>query len=209
MDLVNGLSEMVLVALAKLIHAILPVKSLSDHFVSLDKLVNLPGQLIILFANDADVVVHAVNLHLQVGIVLQQGGVRVPRTLQLFPHIHQLVLLLADLHLKLFDRSRQFNILTTLRVDASLQILVLLLVTLLQLLQVVQLVDEIVHLCFQIGDLSVSLTQVHLLALQVHRLRVDQPIQLLHLVEHLADLELKTPNVTRQVLPFRLLQVTC
>ena len=73
----------------------------------------------------------------------------------------------------------------------------------------VQLVDEVVHLCFQISDLAIGLTQVHLLALQVHGLGVDQAVQLLHLVEHLGDFELKAPDVAGQVLTLSLLEVAC
>ena len=72
-DLRHRLLQLVIVPIAKLFDAILSVQPLPDDFVGLDKLVNLPGQFIILVAHNPDMVIHGLNLDLQIRIVLQQG----------------------------------------------------------------------------------------------------------------------------------------
>ena len=44
-------------------------------------------------------IVHGVDLDLEVGIVLKEGTVRVASAFELFSHVEQLVLLLSDFHL--------------------------------------------------------------------------------------------------------------
>ena len=58
MDLGNRLLQVVIVPFTQLMHSILSVKSLSDHFVCLDKLVDFSGEFVVLVADDADVIVH-------------------------------------------------------------------------------------------------------------------------------------------------------
>jgi len=117
---VEGLLELVVVSLADLVNAVLPVQSLSDHLVRLHKLVDLFGKLIVLVGDDSDVVVHGVDLDLQVGIILEQRLVRIPGTFKLLSHIHELVLLLANLDLELFDRAGQFDVRGSFLVDTTL-----------------------------------------------------------------------------------------
>ena len=125
--------------MTELLDSILTIKSLSNHFISLDKLVNLSGQLIVLVGHHSDVVVHGVNLDLKVCVVLKEGRVGVSGTLKLLAHVHQLVLLLSNLHLKLFDGTTELHVLAALSIDSPLKVSILILVTLLQALQVVQL----------------------------------------------------------------------
>jgi len=98
-DLSDGLLQVVVVLLAEFHHAVLAVQSLPDHFVCLHELVDLAGELVVLVAHHPNVVVHRVDFHLEVSVVLQKGTVRVPGTLQLLPHVKKLILLLSDLHL--------------------------------------------------------------------------------------------------------------
>ena len=63
------------------------------------ELVDLPRQFIVLVADHANVIVHGVDLNLEVGIVFQEGAVRVAGALELFSHVKQLVLLLSDFYL--------------------------------------------------------------------------------------------------------------
>jgi hypothetical protein len=69
----------------------------------------------------------------------------------------------------------------------------------------VQLIHEVAQLCFQIGDLSVCIPQVCLLRFQIERFLVNQPIEFLHTIQLLADLEFQLTDVARQVLPLLLL----
>ena len=57
--------------MAKLVDTIFPIEALSDHFVGLHKLVNFASEFVILVADDADVVIHRVDLHLEVGVILE------------------------------------------------------------------------------------------------------------------------------------------
>lgn len=98
-NLLHRLLQVVVVLFTKLGHPVLAVKSLPDDFVCLDELVDLASEFVVLVGDDADVIVHGVDLDLEVGVVLEQGVVRVPGTLQFLSHVQQLVLLLSDLHL--------------------------------------------------------------------------------------------------------------
>lgn len=98
-DFCKRLVQIVIVLFPQLLHSALPVQSLSDDFVCLYELVNLSSKLVVLVADNSDVVVHGINFNLQVGIVFEQGTVGVAGSLELLPHIQKLVLLLADLHL--------------------------------------------------------------------------------------------------------------
>ena len=149
------LVQLVVVLLTDLLNTVLSIQPLSNDLVSLHKLVNLLGKLIVLVADDANVIVHGVNLNLQVGVVLQQGLVRVARALQLLPHVHQLVFLLADLDLQLLDGSAELDIGSALLVNSLLQVAVFVLVALLQRLKMVKLTDEVVHLLLKRGNVSV------------------------------------------------------
>ena len=71
-DLGNRLLQVVVVLFAQLGNAVLPVQPLPNHLVCLDELVDLAGQLVVLVADDADVVVHRVDLDLKIGVVLEQ-----------------------------------------------------------------------------------------------------------------------------------------
>ena len=94
----HRLLQVVVIFLAELHHSILAIKSLSDHFVCLDKLINLSSQLIVLMTDDSDMIVHRIDLHLEIGVVLEECTVRVSGALKLLPHVEQLVFLLPDLH---------------------------------------------------------------------------------------------------------------
>ena len=64
-----GLLQVVVVSLTDFLDTILPVESLSYHFVCLDELINLFGQLVILMAYNSNVIVHRFNFNLKVRVV--------------------------------------------------------------------------------------------------------------------------------------------
>jgi len=96
---------MVLISLSEFLDSILTVETLSDYFIGLYELINLSGKFIILVRNDADVIIHWVNLDLEIGVILKKSRVGISSTFQFLSHVHQLVFLLSNLHLKLFDSS--------------------------------------------------------------------------------------------------------
>ena len=73
----------------------------------------------------------------------------------------------------------------------------------------IQLVHEITHLVLQGGDLPVAFRQLLLLALQIERLLIDEPIELLDLVQSLADLKFKVSDVSAQIVPLVCLHLIC
>ena len=83
---------------------------MSDGFVGLHKLVQFFGQLLVLVSDHSDVVVQRIDFDLQVRVVVQQCRVGVPGALQLFPHVHNLVLLGSDLGLEFLDVVCQLNV---------------------------------------------------------------------------------------------------
>ena len=94
----HRLLQVVVIFLTKLHNSVFAIKALANHFICLYKLVDLPRQLVVLMADDADVIVHRVNFNLQVCIVLQEGAVRVSGSLQLLAHVQKLVFLLSNLN---------------------------------------------------------------------------------------------------------------
>ena len=67
------LCELLIISGSDLMNSSLAVKSLSDGFVSLNKLVQFLSQLIILVGDHLDMVVQGINFNLQVGVVVEQG----------------------------------------------------------------------------------------------------------------------------------------
>lgn len=74
---------------------------------------------------------------------------------------------------------------TAFLVDALLEITIFILVSLLKTLEMVELGDEVAHLVLKVGDFAIALRQLLLLALQVVRFLVDQPVKFFNLVEAL------------------------
>ena len=95
----HRLLQVIVILIAKLVDAIFPIEALTDDLVCLHELVDFASEFIILVADDADVVIHRVDLHLEVWIVLEEGAVGVAGTLKLLAHVKELILLLSDLHL--------------------------------------------------------------------------------------------------------------
>ena len=54
----HGLLQVVVILLTELHNSIFAIEALANHFVCLYKLVNFSRQLIVLVADDADVIVH-------------------------------------------------------------------------------------------------------------------------------------------------------
>ena len=95
----HGLLQVVVILIAKLVDAIFPIEALADHLVSLHELVDFACEFIILVADDTDVVIHRVDLHLEVGVVLEEGVIGVAGTFKLLAHVEELILLLSNFHL--------------------------------------------------------------------------------------------------------------
>ena len=95
----HRLRQVVVVFLTQLAHTVLAVQSLSNYLVCLHKLVDFASELVVLVADYADVIVHGVNLDLEIGIVLEECTVRVTSTFQFLSHVQKLILFLTDLHL--------------------------------------------------------------------------------------------------------------
>ena len=64
----------------------------------------------------------------------------------------------------------------------------------------VQLVHEVTHLIFERSDFSVTLSELLLLRFQVECFLVNQSVQLLNLVQCLADFKFEIANVAAQVI---------
>jgi hypothetical protein len=65
-------AQLLVVLLSQLDNATLAIKLFSDLLVSLDELIDLSRQLVILVAHNPDVVIHRVDLNLQVSVRFNQ-----------------------------------------------------------------------------------------------------------------------------------------
>lgn len=97
---VHGLHQLLVISRSDFLNAGLPIKPLSDGLVRLDELIKLNGQILILLCDHSDMVVELVNLNLEIGVVVEESGVAVSSPLQLFLHMHDLVLLGPDFGLQ-------------------------------------------------------------------------------------------------------------
>jgi len=131
---VCAFTNLVLVLGAQLVHAAFAVELLPDLLVGRHESVNLSCELIVLVRDNTDVIVHGVDFHLQVGVGLNQRGVRVLRTLQLALQIHNLVFFRSNLDLQVLELSNELRVLVLLSLSSLMQIAVLLFVLLLELL---------------------------------------------------------------------------
>lgn len=142
-------------------------------------------------------VVQRVNFNLQIGVVVQQGRIAVSGALQLFSHVHNLVLLGSDLRFKIFNARGQFNISLALSVNSLLEIDVLVSVFFLEGLQVVELILETDNLIFQLNNLALALHELRLLALEVERFAVNELIEVVDPRQLLGNIVLERARLSR------------
>lgn len=73
--LLDRLLQVVIILLTKLHDTVLPIEALTDDFVCLHELVDFTSKFVVLVADNSDMVVHGVDLNLEVGIVLKKGAI--------------------------------------------------------------------------------------------------------------------------------------
>lgn len=127
--------------------------------------------------DDPNMIVHAVDLHLQVGIALNQTRVRILASLQLTLQVHNLVFLRPDLDLDIFQLRNKIQISIRLLVRSLMQIRVLFFVALLKCFQVVQFVHEAAELGLQVIHLTFAFLHLLFFLLQVVLLLIDLSVQ--------------------------------
>lgn len=66
------IAQLMVIFLSQLDNTILTVKLFSDFFVGTHELVNLSRKLVVLVAHDPDMIVHTVDLNLQIRVTLNQ-----------------------------------------------------------------------------------------------------------------------------------------
>ena len=67
-----GSGQLLVVPRSDLVHASLAVKPLSDCFVRLHKLIQFLCQFIILTGDNSDVIIQAIDLNLEIGIIVKK-----------------------------------------------------------------------------------------------------------------------------------------
>lgn len=144
--------------LPQLDNAVLTVQLFSDFLICTHELVNLSRELVVLVAHNPYVIVHAVDLDLQIRITFNQRRIRVLAALELSLQIHDLVFFGPDLHLKVFKLCDQVLVRSGLLLSMSLQVRILLLIALLERLQVLELIDKRLQLAFQSAHVTFALT---------------------------------------------------
>lgn len=152
-------------------------------------------------ADDSNVIVHAVDLNLQVRIALNQGGIRVLAPFELPPQVHDLVLFAPNLDLHVFELRDQVQVGIRLLIRPLVQISVFILVPLFQSLQMVKLVNKATQLTLEITHLTVAFLHRLLFLLQVVLFLVDLPVEVLCAIERLRGLKLQGAHLARQLLP--------
>lgn len=129
--------QLLIISLSNLCNSSLAIQTLTNGFICLHELVKFPGQFIILVSDDLYVVVERVNFNLQIGVVVEQGGVAVSSSLEFFAHVDNLVLFGPDFKFKFLDVVGQLNVASSFFVNSLLQLAILSAVLLFQALQVV------------------------------------------------------------------------
>lgn len=73
----------------------------------------------------------------------------------------------------------------------------------------IELVHEITHLVFQRSYFSVTFGKLLLFALQIESLLIDQSVELLNLIQSLANFEFKVSDVAAQIITLVCLNLIC
>ena len=107
MHMGQRLLQLHFVLLSEVEHPVLPVEAHSDGFIGLYEVVEFLGEVVILRGEHSDVVVEGVDLGLEVGVVVQEGGVGVAGAVEFLAHLDDLVFSDADLGFKVFDGRGQ------------------------------------------------------------------------------------------------------
>ena len=197
--MVHRVRQLHVIASTDLLYAGLAIEAHADGLVGLHELVELSRQLLILHGDDTDVVVERINLDLQVRIIIEKGRVRVASTLKLLSHVHDLVLLAADLGLEVLDAGSELNVAGALGVNALLEVDVLVAVLLLESLQVVQLILETDDLVLELDDLTLALDELSFLTLEVESLRVNELVEVIDTGELLGDVILEGTRLSSKL----------
>ena len=72
-----------------------------------------------------NMIIERVDFNLQIGVVIKEGRIAISGTFELFPHVHDLILLGSDFGRKFFYASGKLNISSTLLVNSLLKISIL------------------------------------------------------------------------------------
>lgn len=71
--MVHAVSKLVIVTGSDLLDSSFSIKSHPDSLISLHKLIELTGKLLVLDGDDSDMIVERVNLYLKIRVVVQQS----------------------------------------------------------------------------------------------------------------------------------------
>ena len=125
MDVVNRISNLLFVSLSDLLNSRFAVQSLSDGLVGLHELVKFLGQLFVLDSDYPNVIVQRVDFNLEVRVIVKKCGIAISSSLELFSHVHDLILLGSDLGLEVLDASGEFHVSRALGVNSLLEVSIL------------------------------------------------------------------------------------
>lgn len=137
MNVVNWISDLLLVSLSDLLNSSFAVQSLSNGLVGLHELVQLLGQLFVLDGDYPNVIVQRIDFNLKVRIVVKKCGIAISGSLEFFSHVHDLILLGSDLGLEILDGSSEFHVSWALSVNSLLKVSILVSVLFFKTLEVV------------------------------------------------------------------------
>jgi hypothetical protein len=154
------LAQLLIILLSNLVHSGFSIQLLPNCLIGMHKLVDFSSQLIVLMGNYANVVVHRVNLNLQIGITLQKHTVVILRLFELSAHIHQVVIGLTDAKFNFLYLTSQLNILATLHIISLLNVLILFFIALFQTFEMGKFTNEAVELILKGADLTLATVQL-------------------------------------------------
>jgi hypothetical protein len=164
------------------------------------KLVDFSGQLVVLMGHYANVIVHRVDLNLQIGIALQQHTVVLLRLIELSAHEHQVVVGLTDAKFNFLYLASQINILAALHVNSLLNVRIFFFIALFQTFEVGEFTNEAIELILKAADLTLTIVQLLFQGLNVVTFGFDFAVKFLHAVKRLRDFELQVTQLGIQLL---------
>ena len=171
--------QLLVISGSDFLYSRLAIKSLSNCFICLHKLIQFFSELLVLVSNDSNMIVERVDLYLEIRIVIQKCWVTVSCTLKLLSHVHDLVFLGTNLSLKLLDRVGKFNISGWFGVNPLLEVGILISVLLFQALKMIQLVLEANHLILKLDDFSLAINKLWFFIFQIECFCVDEFVEVI------------------------------
>jgi hypothetical protein len=188
--------------------SVLAVKTHTDRFISLNKLVKFLGQVLILQLQHSDVIVESIDLSLEVSVRIEKSGVIVTSVVELFAKLDNLIFSDSDFSFKILNESGKLCISETFLIDSSLDVCILRSVSLIKRSQVIQFLLVARLLVFKFMQLILCFNKCCLLILKLEGFVIKNTSKFINSCQSLRNVVFNSSDLSRIISALFGLQVT-